>query len=559
MLEEEYEKKHAENVQKYSLEVSRLYDDLVIQAGLIGTSVSGFNPDKPFEFSKYPALKARIDKLLKQFYDKLNVSIVNGIEAEWTLANNKNNELSRRVFGDNVNNIPKDVERRYFSNSLSALDAFKKRKVNGLDLSQRVWNYTGQLKQEMEMAIDLGLRSGQSANDMARDLKQYLRNPDKLFRRVRDEHGNLHLSKRAKAYNPGQGVYRSSYKNARRLAATETNIAYRTADYERTLQRDDVLGIEVKLSNNHTLNGVPFTDICDDLAGTYPKDFKFVGWHPQCRCYTTKILVNEDDFADLINNGANNPIEPKGKIKDVPDNFKNWIENNKERSRGWNSLPLFIKENKQFAPQMFNAKKYTAFEKKFMRHSSTHLAVERMSSYHYQTKYSNLTSIELGAIHHYTRSNTMAYRALNKQLAKGKTDPFNRAFGGLVSSGLKKLPDYKGIVYRGSILTKTQLASYFDAHSRGASLSHKFFTSGSKKPEIADTFQNLRRLRREETKCAFVIKSKRGKYVDDISEFNGKFARTKQQEVIFDKDAKFDVISITEGESNTLKILLEEI
>mgnify|MGYP006301853423 FL=1 len=48
MLEEEYEKKHAENVQKYSLEVSRLYDDLVIQAGLIGTSVSGFNPDKPF-------------------------------------------------------------------------------------------------------------------------------------------------------------------------------------------------------------------------------------------------------------------------------------------------------------------------------------------------------------------------------------------------------------------------------------------------------------------------------------------------------------------------------
>lgn len=102
----------------------------------------------------------------------------------------------------------------------------------------------------------------------------------KLFRRVRDEHGELQLSKRAAVFHPGRGVYRSSYKNARRLAATETNIAYMTADYERWQQLDFVVGIEIKLSNNHTLNGVPFTDICDDLKGRYPKDFKFTGWHP---------------------------------------------------------------------------------------------------------------------------------------------------------------------------------------------------------------------------------------------------------------------------------------
>ncbi|MDR0754714.1 MAG: hypothetical protein LBF04_04920, partial [Prevotellaceae bacterium] len=70
-------------------------------------------------------------------------------------------------------------------------------------------------------------------------------------------------------------VYRSSFKNARRLTATETNIAYRAADYERMQDFDFVVGIEINLSNNHTLNGKPFTDMCDDLKGKYPKDFKF--------------------------------------------------------------------------------------------------------------------------------------------------------------------------------------------------------------------------------------------------------------------------------------------
>ena len=44
-----------------------------------------------------------------------------------------------------------------------------------------------------------------------------------------------------------------------------------TADYERWQQLDFVVGIEIKLSNNHTLNGMPFTDICDKLKGRYPK------------------------------------------------------------------------------------------------------------------------------------------------------------------------------------------------------------------------------------------------------------------------------------------------
>ena len=102
-------------------------------------------------------------------------------------------------------------------------------------------------------------------------------------------------------YHSGQGVYRSSYKNAMRLARTEINMAYREAEYQRWQQLDFVVGFRIHLSNNHTIlnskgEPVPFHDICDELAGDYPKTFKFVGWHPQCRCFVTPILSDYDEY-----------------------------------------------------------------------------------------------------------------------------------------------------------------------------------------------------------------------------------------------------------------------
>ena len=170
------------------------------------------------------------------------------------------------------------------------------------------------------MAIDLGLREGQDAPALSRSVRAYLIEPERLFRRVRDVHGELHLSKRADAYHPGRGVYRSSYKNALRLTATETNIAYRTADYERVQELDFVRGVRVNLSKNHTLNGKPFHCICDEFAGDYPKDFKFVGWHPLCRCYTTAILAEDPD----------NPEEAPA-VKELPAGMREWFASNNDK------------------------------------------------------------------------------------------------------------------------------------------------------------------------------------------------------------------------------------
>ena len=222
------------------------------------------------------------------------------MRSEWTLANNKNNELCNVVFGDNVARLTQAEYRRYYSTNGKALDAFLARKEAGLSLSDRVWRYSDTFRNEIEMGLDIGIRSGLDAPAMARELQTYLQHPDKLFRRVADEHGHLHLSKAAAAFHPGRGVYRSSYMNARRLAATETNIAYRTADHLRWQQMDFVVCIRVQLSNNHNCRGVPegaFFDICDELKGDYPKDFKFTGWHPHCRCYATPILKTPEELA----------------------------------------------------------------------------------------------------------------------------------------------------------------------------------------------------------------------------------------------------------------------
>ena len=40
-----------------------------------------------------------------------------------------------------------------------------------------------------------------------------------------------------------------------------------------------------------------FFDICDELKGDYPKDFKFTGWHPHCRCYATPLLKTPEELA----------------------------------------------------------------------------------------------------------------------------------------------------------------------------------------------------------------------------------------------------------------------
>ena len=346
-----YDLRHRHNAQVYEKQLDAVYKEAVREAVAISSTIGQIKPDAMFSFDDYPITRKRTERLLAGLKSRIEAVVVNGIKAEWTLANNKNNELANRVFGDNIGKLTQVQYRRYYSTNQAARDAFIARKVGGLDLADRVWQYTEQFKEEIEMGLDIGLRNGRSADALSRDLRLFLKHPDKLFRRVRDEHGQLQLSKRAKAYHPGRGVYRSSYKNAQRLAATETNIAYRTSDHLRWQQMDFVVGIEIRLSNNHTLNGRPFHDICDDLQGKYPKDFKFTGWHPYCRCFATTILKTPEELSadtQKILNGETTDGESVNKVDDVPQVFKDWLAENDERLDRASSVPYFISDNPKY-------------------------------------------------------------------------------------------------------------------------------------------------------------------------------------------------------------------
>ena len=346
-----YDIRHKRNIKVYELRIDAIYREAIREAVAISGTAGQIKPDNPFSFDDYPITRKRIESLMSGLKSSMEAVILNGIKSEWTLANNKNSGLANRVFGKNAGKLTQEQYRRYYSTNDAARQAFQQRKVGGLNLSDRVWRYTEQFKEEIEMGLDIGIRSGRSADELSRDLRQYLKQPDKLFRRVRDEHGQLQLSKRAKAYHPGQGVYRSSYKNARRLTATETNMAYRTSDHLRWQQMDFVVGIEIHLSNNHTLNGKPFHDICDELQGRYPKDFVFRGWHPLCRCFATSILKTQEEIAeDTQKMLKGEPIngESVNAVRDVPQAFKDWLTDNDERIGRASSVPYFMSDNPKY-------------------------------------------------------------------------------------------------------------------------------------------------------------------------------------------------------------------
>lgn len=338
-----YDEKHKQNLAKRAKKVSSLYDAAVKRLTQ-AAAPSLFDTDKEqeFHFEDFPTLKREMDALMQDLYSSLQTNIEDGDEESWTLANTKNDAMVESVIGKAK--LPKQTVQAWKHPHLEALNAFIDRKEAGMGLSKRVWNLTQQFKDEMELALELGMGEGKSAAELSRDIRKYLKEPNKLFRRVRDKSGALRLSKAAAAYHPGRGVYRSSYKNALRMTATENNMAYRTADHTRWQALPFVLGIEVRISNNH-----PIPDICDELAGRYPVEFKFTGWHPWCKCYAVSILAKQEEMdayiKALIAGEDVSDWQFTGKVEQMPNKFTKWMKDNESRIAKAKSMPYFIKDN----------------------------------------------------------------------------------------------------------------------------------------------------------------------------------------------------------------------
>ena len=312
-----------------------------------------------FFFESNHTANRQVERVLGVMADRLNGLLLNGIRREW--------EFSKEVLEARVeaqldpstrdrmlrDRLRIDATQR---SRLASADAFVREKQrDGLNLSGRVWNLAGNAKKEIEVILQNAIKEGRRGTEIAKDLRRFLIEPNKLFRRVRNkETGALELSAAAKAYHPGQGVYRSSYKNALRMARTELKAAQCEAAWQSAQTNPLIVGWEIRLSNNHTTlrdgKPCPFHDMCDELQGVYPKAFRFRGWHPHCRCEMLPIIARPSDRKELYRRIFKGDAKEHASwspraVEEVPQVFTDWVEKNRARARGWRTLPRFITDN----------------------------------------------------------------------------------------------------------------------------------------------------------------------------------------------------------------------
>jgi hypothetical protein len=116
-----------------------------------------------------------------------------------------------------------------------------------------------------------------------------------------------------------------------------------------------------------------------------------------------------------------------------------------------------------------------------------------------------LSYLEKALVYKYTLDN---YEDLNENLRAGKESEFAL----YLNAVLAKLPDFKDLVYRGSALTKAQIARYQLALENKEILTELGFTSASKSRQVAEMFGKGNTI--------FRIISKTGKAIEQLS-FHG--------------------------------------
>lgn len=387
--------KRIQRTEAYAEKVRQLFAATVNEILALNKSVPTLDEGVMYSFDgDNMRIQKKVEALLRQLHSTTTTAIKKGITLEWEKANDACDKLISSCFGKEVLSSPEFSA--WNNRNMAAMNAFANRTENGLNLSKRIWQSVQQLRDEMEIAMTVAIGEGDSAQSISRKVRQYLNDPDLMFRRFRfkkgeDEQGKPIYGRKWKKrikdektgkyrwidydrsdYKTGSGVYKSSAKNAMRVARSETNIAYRRADNERWQQMDFVLGQRIQLSKNH-----PRPDICDKLQGDYPKDFVFDGWHAQCFCFATPILIDEDEMAKVTEAFLKGEkYTPRGKqISEYPANFKHWVRDNKEnilasRSRG--TEPYFIRNNSAAIDEILNPKpkELTIAEKAALRHEA---------------------------------------------------------------------------------------------------------------------------------------------------------------------------------------------
>ena len=311
----------------YMVQVRNIYDRINERVASAVESV-GYDGIGEFSFSDYPEISSSLQAIQRQFVGEMRALIFSGTTAEWKNSNVFQDLISAKVLKYYHAQVAGERFKHYFQNNSDQLRAFQARKERGLNLSAKLWKQSEVYKESIEATISTAMEKGMSAITLSKRLSKYLHDWPSLLADYQEKYGKA------------TRCYDCEYRSIR-LARNEINIAYRAAEQERWRKLDFILGYKIKLSSSH-----PRYDICDELVGDYPKDFKFVGWHPNCLCYTVPIVMSEEEYwADDVNNSPNLITAP-------PEGFGKWIDKaenleriGKANERG--TLPYWLRDNEK--------------------------------------------------------------------------------------------------------------------------------------------------------------------------------------------------------------------
>ncbi len=332
-----YEKQHLQRMIQQQGSIKYIYDDFIRKVGVHMTGWTDTGSGDIWMRNK--RIENAIQKELTELHSKMLLNMDDFATDAWKRSNLKNDELVSAFIKDMA--ISETAKKGMFARNADAFKAFMNRKSSdGLTLSDRVWRVMGSAKENIEFYLESGLSTGRPAALISQDVRQLLKEPDRIFHRIRNSKGKLVPSAPMAAYHPGTGVYRSSYMNALRLAVTNTNEMYRTADHDRWKSLPFVIGFDVKRS----ANAADDCPICEAMVGRYPKEYLFRGNHAFCICYATPVLNNEDEFVDAL---VNDDFSAVKQIEDLPTGPRSFIQEQIDKGK-LTKDSYFLRQNKQF-------------------------------------------------------------------------------------------------------------------------------------------------------------------------------------------------------------------
>lgn len=313
-------------------EINALIQKTYVSIAAVSVNARLINKELP----KY--IESKIQKLVASLNTSIEKVITRYVALSWTLSEKKGEALEQYVKTGEFGKIPphgdsnitestgdnrKYIYKRYGGGSADAYSSFVQRvEDDGLNLSERIYKHGKEYQSFIEDTLKETISSGKSAIETAKELINVV-NPEAQ----------------------GQGIYKNPKKNTLRLARNEINTAYRTADYYRNLGKWYVTGFEIHVSNKDRE-----IDMCDELAGIYPKDFNWTKWHINCLCFRTEKLATKDEIKamDMYDAGR---IKTKPNIKyidKIPESARAWVNENIERMSNWKHMPDFITDNKDY-------------------------------------------------------------------------------------------------------------------------------------------------------------------------------------------------------------------